>query len=311
MFGYKIPLRSAKVILVNDAPVPSRSPWERRDVGNTLGGRYTLIQLIGEGGQAQVYQAVDMQGGPDVAIKILRGHFASDASFRERFSREANALRGLKSPAALRVFDEFFLPDQRPALVTELLHGRSLGQQLTLLGEQGQRIPLPGILAIMGPVAQALDEAHSIGVIHRDLKPDNLFLLNEEQEGVRVKLLDFGFAKFLHLSALTAQGTIAGSPRYIAPEAWLGVRDLTAAFDVYSLGAVIYHCLVGHPPFPEQSIPDLLVQVTRAPRPKITDLRPDLPEAMNAWVERSLAIRAPERFQSVGSQFQALQKALA
>src|SRR5690606_357028 len=143
-----------------------------------------------------------------------------------------------------------------------------------------------------------------------DLKPDNLFLLDVAREGTRVKLLDFGFAKFLNKSALTADGTVAGSPRYIAPEAWFGERNLTAAFDVYSMGAVIYHCLTGQAPFPISGLAQLLTQVTTAPRPRITAFRPDLPPLMDAWVERSLAIERTARFSSVREQFDELKRAL-
>jgi serine/threonine-protein kinase len=291
--------------------VTNPSPWEKTDVGAIVGHYYKVEQLIGEGGQAQVYRAIDMRGGPDVAIKILRDTHAGEADFRERFSREAQILHDLKSPATLRVHGEHFLEDGRPALVTEFLQGRSLGEQLALLEKQGQHIPPAGLLAIVGPVAVALEEAHRVGVIHRDLKPDNLFLLDQEAEGTRVKLLDFGFAKFLNKAALTAEGAIAGSPRYIAPEAWLGVRDLTPAFDVYSLGAVVYHCLVGEPPFPEAGLAALLTKVTTAPRPRITERRPDLPATMDAWVEKSLAITTTDRFPSVTEQFQALSAALS
>jgi serine/threonine protein kinase len=275
-----------------------------------IGGRYVLVEIVGRGGQAQVFRAVDTHGGPDVAVKVLRHTFATDAGFRERFSREARVLATLKSPAALRVYGEFYLPDGRPALVTELLRGTTLGAQLDALEQSGRRLPIPGILAIMRAAAQALAEAHSIGVIHRDLKPDNLFLLEKESDGTRVKLLDFGFAKFLNMSALTAEGTVAGSPRYIAPEAWLGERNLTPAFDCYSLGAVVYHCLVGEPPFPEKGLAQLLPQVTKAERPIITKFRPDLSPKMNDWVARSLAISPKDRYSNVLTQLTELERAL-
>lgn len=295
---------------VTEGPSSAPTSLVPGDIGSILGGRFVLVEVIGRGGQAQVFRAVDTHGGPDVAVKVLRNTFATDAGFRERFSREARVLATLKAPAALRVFGEFYLPDGRPALVTELLRGMTLGAQLDALEQSGRRMPTAGILVIMRAVARALAEAHGIGVIHRDLKPDNLFLLAQESEGTRVKLLDFGFAKFLNMAALTAEGTVAGSPRYIAPEAWLGERNLTPAFDCYSLGAVVYHCLVGEPPFAEKGLAQLLAQVTKAPRPLITQFRPDLSEKMNDWVARSLAISPTDRYSDVLVQLEGLERAL-
>ncbi len=310
MVSAPAPLQDLSIRTLSDTTGVVAHVGERSDIGARVGDNYRIRELIGEGGQAEVYRAEDLSGGPDVAIKILRETHASDAGFRERFSREAKILADLKSPASLRVFGEYFLTDGRPALVSELLVGRSLGSQLELLTKAGQHLPPAGVLAIMDSVSEALDEAHGVGVIHRDLKPDNLFLLNEQREGTRVKLLDFGFAKFLKMSALTAQGAIAGSPRYIAPEAWRGERDLTPGFDVYSLGAVVYHCLVGEPPFPETALAVLLSQVTTSPRPKITARRPDLSTKMDEWIERSLAIHTQDRFKGVREQFHELERAL-
>lgn len=296
--------------LVTEIPPSAPTSLVPGDLGSMVDGRYVLVEIVGRGGQAQVFRAIDTNGGPDVAVKVLRHTFATDARFRERFSREARVLATLKAPATLRVFGEFYLPDGRPALVTELLRGTTLGAQLDALERSGRRMPIPGILVVMRAVAHALAEAHSIGVIHRDLKPDNLFLLEKEVDGTRVKLLDFGFAKFLNMTALTAAGTVAGSPRYIAPEAWLGEQNLAPAFDCYSLGAVVYHCLVGEPPFPEKGLAQLLPLVTKAERPTITRFRPDLSEKMNDWVARSLAISPSARYSNVLSQLADLERAL-
>jgi len=279
--------------------------------GTLIGDRYVLADLVGSGGQALIYRATDRKGGSDVAVKVLKENFATDPKFRERLSREANILHDLKCPASLKTYGMFWTPLGHPALVTELLLGVGLGDHLIDLEKRKRRLSVPAILACMGPIAEALDEAHRAGVIHRDLKPDNIFVLNGTDWGVPAKLLDFGFAKFQSLHSLTAEGTVAGSPRYIAPEGWLGVRELTPQFDVYSLGAVIYRCLVGQPPYPETGLAKLLQHVTRDPIPKITGYRTDLDPSMDEWVNRSLAKKPEERFSGVLEQFEALKRALS
>jgi serine/threonine-protein kinase len=183
-----------------------------------------------------------------------------------------------------------------------------LGDHLERLEGHGRRLAVDGVLAAMGAVAASLTEAHAAGVVHRDLKPDNIFVLEGEHWQVPVKLLDFGFAKFLKLHTITAQGTIAGSPRYIAPEGWLGETKLTPAFDMYSFGAVVFRCLTGQPPYAETDLLRLLQLVTQAPIPKITDFRPDLPARLDGWIERSLAKNPLERFSSIEEQFAELKE---
>lgn len=276
-----------------------------------IAGRYRIVEALDRGGQAEIFRAEDMTGGLDVAVKVLRKSFASDPHFQERMAREAQILESLKAPATLRTFGFYWTTDRRPCLVMELLHGRSLGDHLERLQLHGRRLTLESVLACMGPVADSLAEAHGVGVIHRDLKPDNIFVLEGEQWSVPAKLLDFGFAKFLKLNSITAQGTIAGSPKYIAPEGWRGEGALTAAFDMYSYGAVVFRCFAGHPPYFEDDLLSLLKLVTQAPIPKITALRPDLPLTLDAWMERSLAKDPTHRFESISAQFDALKRALA
>jgi serine/threonine-protein kinase len=193
-------------------------------------------------------------------------------------------------------------------LVTELLHGRPLDEELDAIEGSGQRADVKWVLWLMGPVVETLDAAHHHGIVHRDLKPANLFVL-EGRRGVR--LLDFGFAKFTRLRGLTAADMIAGSPSYIAPEAWLGRHEqLDHRMDVYALAAVIFRCLGGRPPFESDDLAELLRSVTRAPRPSLRALRPELPEAADDWVEQSLAIDPNGRFQTVRALYRALSHVL-
>lgn len=283
---------------------PSTAPSKPGE--GLIAGRYKILEIIDQGGQAEIFRAHDLTGGADVAIKVLRHSFAHDPQFQERMAREAQILASLKSPATLRTFGFYWTTDRRPCLIMELLTGLSLGDHLDRLEAHGRRLTTEGVLAAMGPVADSLSEAHAAGVIHRDLKPDNIFVLEGDAWPVPVKLLDFGFAKFLKLHTITAQGTIAGSPRYIAPEGWLGEGTLSAAFDMYSFGAVVFRCLAGQPPYAETDLLKLLQLVTKAPIPNITDHRADLPKALNSWVQRSLAKRPEDRFATIAEQFMAL-----
>ncbi len=289
---------------------PDRLPSTAPKQPGLIAGRYEIAEIIDSGGQAEIYRATDRHGGADVAVKVLRESFASDPQFQERLAREAQILASLREPATLKTFGFYWTTDGRPCVVMELLKGVSLGDHLQQLAESGRRLTTMAILACMGPVAASLSEAHAAGVIHRDLKPDNIFVLQGNEWNVPAKLLDFGFAKFMKLGSITAQGSIAGSPRYIAPEGWRGERNLTPAFDIYSYGAVVFHCLAGHPPYPETDLVTLLRLVTQAPIPRLSEHRPDLPPEMDAWMFRSLAKDPGNRFSSVNEQFEGLRACL-
>ncbi len=277
--------------------------------GTILGEHYKLTQLIDGGGQSLIYRAKDLSGGPDVAVKLLRERFTHDADFRERLAREAMALHDLRSPATLKLRGQYWLPDGQLCLVTEFLHGRTLTSYAEGFERGGQWMPVRTVLDYIAPIVDSLSEAHARGIVHRDLKPDNVFVLDEPAQGTPVKLLDFGFAKFLRLRSFTGTNLLAGSPKYIAPEAWKG-HGIDERFDVYSLGAVVYRCLTGQPPFPVDDLKVLLQTVTTAPRPSPRAIRPDLPPAIDDWIEHALAIDPNQRFQNVRALEHALRDSL-
>jgi serine/threonine-protein kinase len=269
-------------------------------VGQTIRGRYLIQSKIGEGGQSAVYKARDIRDGHDVALKILHETMAHSPDARERMSREVRALVNLaRAPAALLVYDQCWTDDACMCLVTELLTGKDL---VDYLAQHGERLPMPELIRLLGPVVETLDRAHAQGVVHRDLKPENIFVVTNPP-GVR--LLDFGFAKFTRLSSLTLDGSVAGSPRYMAPEVWLGRKDLDARIDVYALGALIFRCLTGRTPFQVEGMLRLLKLVTEAPRPSLHALRPDLPPEIDDWLQMALAIDREERFQNVRALWEA------
>ncbi len=268
-------------------------------IGQVVAKRYRLEGLIDTGGQSEVYRARDLVDGEAVAVKVLTDGGGGDPELRERLLREAHALAQLGRSAAVRVMDQGFAPDGALCTVMELLHGVNFETYLIRLEQGGVRLPVVDLVRLMTPVVDTLDRAHALGIVHRDVKPKNVFVV-EPAHGGGVKLLDFGFAKFLRMRSVTAQGMIAGSPSYIAPEQWLGQSaTLDGRVDVYGLAAVMFRALTGQPPFLAPDLQQLLVQVTSAPRPSLHALRPDLPHDVDDWVGQALAIAREERFTTV------------
>lgn len=279
-------------------------------IGEVVRSRYQLLSVIDKGGQGTVYRARDFVRGHEVAIKVLNDAIAMEADWRERMLREAHALDSLTGTAAVRILDQQWTEDGALCLVMELLRGLDLDDYLRQLEQNGERLPLPSLFRLLAPIVETLEIANDRGILHRDLKPANIFVL-EPLGADGVKLLDFGFAKFLGLKSVTAAGFIAGSPSYIAPESFRGdPARLDRRIDVYSLGAVIFRALAGKPPFAAEDLRDLLRLVTRAERPSLHAIRPDLPPAIDDWVKQALAIEPDDRFFRVTALWNALQEAL-
>lgn len=274
-----------------------------RRIGEIIGGRYRLDGLLGSGGQGQVFAATDLRDGESVAVKTLSGSKALDPEWRERMFREARAMVNLAGTAAVRVLDQKWSEKGELCLILERLYGRDLEEYLSERETRGERPTIAEVIELLAPIASTLDVAHGAGILHRDLKPGNIFILDDGS----VRLLDFGFAKFISLRGLTRMGQVAGSPSYIAPEAWSGKPDaLDARVDVYGFAAVIFRVLAGRPPFQAGRVYDLYKLVTQAPRPSLHALRPDLPADIDAWVQQSLAIDPSERFSQVRASWTAL-----
>ncbi len=273
--------------------------------GELVSGRYELGELIASGGQGHIYRARDIQVGDWVAIKVLRSEFASDVQWRERMYREARALCALSGTSAVRVLDQKWANDGALCIVMELLDGMHLEDALRAREARGLAMTPHDLTPILTPVVDTLEMAHRNAIIHRDLKPANIFV----QIDGSVRLLDFGFAKFERLLAMTKFGQVAGSPSYLAPESWGGDSSvLDRRVDVYGLASVVFRALTGQPPF-QGDIVGLLRQVTTAPRPKLSGLRPDLPAALDDWAETALAIAPDHRFDSVRAMWNAFQLA--
>ncbi len=257
--------------------------------GRALGGRYQLTRLLARGGMAEVWEGHDTTLGRPVAIKILQDHLAADAVFVERFRREAITAARLGHHCIVATYDAGI--DAGTAyIVMELVRGRTLRQLLTSTG------PLDPALAvaIAVQIADALAYAHRSGLIHRDVKPANVLLCDEEGSTPQVKVTDFGIAKTTAELGqdLTATGTVLGTPKYFSPEQVEGRTEPDSRSDLYALGIVLFEMLAGRAPFDGPTEMATAVAHLREPPPSLTALRPGVPPAVDALVQRLLA-KAP------------------
>ncbi|MRG94067.1 serine/threonine-protein kinase [Polyangium spumosum] len=262
--------------------------------GETLDGRYKLGEELGRGAHGVVYKATDLEAGAEVAVKLLRGPIQGAPEAAARLLREAQALASLWGTSVLRVHAAGPSPEGGVFVVTELVEGESLEAHLQDLAVFDDRLSSYNLLTLLDPIARALHTAHAQGLLHRDVKPANVFLVSPERGG-GVRLLDFGVAPVLGAEALRASDTLRGSACYVAPEAWHdGALDHRA--DVYAFGALVFRALAGRPPFQGESAADLAEATQRAPRPRLSPLRADLAPEIDAWAERALAADPNQRF---------------
>ncbi|MGE0455650.1 MAG: TonB family protein [Vicinamibacteria bacterium] len=248
-------------------------------------GRYQVAEELGRGAMGVVYLAVDPVIARPVAIKVVRESEllapAEVERFQARFRQEAEAAGRLSHPDIVRVYD--IGPN---FMVMEFIEGRTLGA----LMREGASLSVRQVSAIVTRVADAIDYAHKSGIVHRDIKPGNIMLLEDGS----VKVMDFGVAR-LDGSKLTAAGTVIGSVRYMAPEQMMG-EQVDGRADLFSLGAVAYELLVAHPPFPGQTITEVVSRVVRGGHIPPTEVDPRLPAVLNPLFARVFAIRPGDRF---------------
>ncbi|HEX6325061.1 MAG TPA: serine/threonine-protein kinase [Jiangellaceae bacterium] len=255
-----------------------------------LAGRYELVEPLGYGGMAEVHRAYDQALRRPVAVKIIHPAQLRDPVNRERFVREAQVAAALQHPNTVAVFDVGDDAD-RPFIVMELIEGQNLADRI----RDGTRLPVDETVPIVAGILAGLQAAHDRGLVHRDVKPSNILLPADGG----VKLVDFGIAAVLSDAAapLTTGGDVLGTPRYLAPERVSGQRA-TPASDIYSLGAVMYECLAGRPPFVADGAVALAVAHQREPVRPLGEIAPDVPRNIAAVVERALAKDPRARFGS-------------
>ncbi len=248
--------------------------------GTVIGDRFELERAAGAGGMGAVYRARDRASGKLVALKLLH---VDDGTQDDRFVREVRALEGLSHPAIARYVAHGMTSDGQRYLVTEWLEGEDLAQRL----ERGPLV-LEEALALAARVAEALGAAHARGVVHRDIKPANLFLPGGDPASVR--LLDFGVARLRGTSlAATATGMMLGTPGYMAPEQARAENDVDARADVFALGCVLFECLAGRPVFAGEHVMAILAKVLLEEPPRLSEVRGDVPPALDALLDRMLA----------------------
>jgi eukaryotic-like serine/threonine-protein kinase len=252
------------------------------DVGVVYSKCWIVRGQLGGGGMAQIYLAENAFTKQAVAIKVLGGGEAKHDNLRERFFREVRTIDGLRHPNIVQLLDAGARKDGAPYLVMEYLFGESLGDRL----RRQPQLEVSEALWIARQVASALAAAHAAGVIHRDVKPDNIFLVGEVGHPYAVKLVDFGLSRMQGLSALTAMGVTVGTLEYMAPEQT--VRDATGPrSDMYALGVVLYRMVTGSLPFRGQDA-ELLAQHLISPPPPPSELVPDLDPRLEAVILTAL-----------------------
>ncbi|MBI5653827.1 MAG: serine/threonine protein kinase, partial [Chloroflexi bacterium] len=231
-------------------------------------------------------------------------HLTGDAEFAARFRREAQAVAALEHPNIVRVYD-FDTADDLAFLVMECITGSGFKEQLRELHNRGERLPLARVAQIMRDLADALDYAHQHGIIHRDLKPANVILATND----RAVLTDFGIARMIDATAITGSHDTLGTPAYMSPEQGRGEPG-DARSDVYALGVMLYQLCTGKLPFDADTPYAIVLKHITAPLPSPRSVRPDLPDAVERVILKSLAKNAADRFQTAGDLARALQLAL-
>ncbi len=274
-------------------------------IGTTLSGTWVVKRVLGEGGMGRVYEARHTRiERKRAAIKVLRPELSSNPEVHGRFHREAEAAAAISHPNVVSLYDVDHTPEGWPYLVSELLVGMDLSDHLERVGRLG---PVTAI-HIATQICDALEAAHKLGVVHRDLKPHNIFLVGDFASTgpplrPMVKILDFGLSRFLdeeNSSSLTKTGVVMGTPSYMAPEQAKGQRANHLA-DVYGVGAIVYAMLTGRPPFNEETPHMTILAVMERDPVRPRALEPSITEPLEMVIQRAMAKEPSDRYPDMAS----------
>jgi serine/threonine-protein kinase len=278
--------------------------------GEVLDGKYRVEGIVGEGGMGAVAKATHLLRRAPVALKFMSGAVLSLPGAVERFVNEGVAASQIDSDHVVRIFDVGRLPSGAPYLVMEFLDGRDLGRVLEV---EGPRLPVSRAVHFTVQILRALQTAHAAGIIHRDMKPSNCFIIERDGDPDFVKLVDFGISKVRSADetpapALTRTNSALGTPLYMSPEQARSPRDVDARTDLYSVGAILYEMLCARTPYTSETgeFTEILFKIfTTEPEP-IRTLTPDVPDGLAAVVHRALQRDREARFASASEMAEAL-----
>lgn len=272
-------------------------PWLGQRLGN-----YQIDALLGRGGMASVYRATHVALGTSHAVKVLKDTFAQHPDVKARFLREGRVQAQFRHPGIAQVTDTIASPGV--ALVMELLAGESLRQVV----ERGP-ISLEAAAMIVEDVASALAYAHGLGVVHRDIKPDNIFLAEESEGALRPVVLDFGVARVDEMTTLTQTGILIGTPRYMSPEQFEDPRSVDGRSDVFSLAIVLFEMIAGFTPHPGESPPVIAMSMMNGRFDRISKCS-EAPESLDAVMRRALQPEPSDRYDDIEAFAAAVRQAL-
>ncbi|MFO0604250.1 MAG: serine/threonine-protein kinase [Polyangiales bacterium] len=278
-----------------------------RLVGTTILGRYAVDKVLGDGGMGVVYRATDTETGQKYAVKVLRAEYSAEEDLVLRFEQEARAAAAVNNPHIVEIYDWGSLPDASRFFVMEYLEGRSLGDLLARMPKaegSDRRQPLPEDFAlhISMQIAEGLTAAHDVGIVHRDIKPDNFHIVRRPDDPYFVKILDFGIAKVQNSKAArTRTGSVFGTPHYMSPEQASGDKNIDDKTDIYGLGVMMYEMVVGKIPFDADNLMGILtahLYHTPVP-PSVYPECEKLSKSFEAVILKCLAKERDARYQSM------------
>ena len=277
--------------------------------GRLLTDNIRLVRMLGEGGMGSVWIADHLTLSTQVAVKFMSLDLAEDQSAVARFTREATAAAQVKSPHIVQTFDHGVTDDHIPYIVMELLEGEDLGDRVDRAGPLSPK----DASIVISQLCKALAKAHGLGIVHRDIKPDNVFLVANDEEEIFVKVLDFGIAKKPSEDksfSMTTTGAVVGTPYYMSPEQLQSSKHVDHRADLWSVGVVAYLCMTGKVPFDAENFASLCIAIDRGVFPKPGTVRQGIPPAVDAWFARALQRDASDRFGSAREMADALAAAV-